>query len=536
MNKLRVLARLALLVTLAIGLVPMGGSQVMASPPLNPTGANLLANGDFDQSSFYWRPTNHFVGGMWYEWWVGGEMPEFIDGGHPHHSQCYPVPTTGSCESNYNHSQGYIRWGVPFVAGVYQPVPVVACTTYRFTAYNRNDDWYYHPKVGIDPTGWRPTELHGAPPDNCPPDSQTPCPNPSLDQNHPFPSTMIWSPEFEHTPLTWASQSITAEATAMTVTVWTYVAPDSNSGFSRSAYWDYTSLVQVPPANGKLIAEGTLPAADGSITNVTTQTTALRATLGWKTGQPALTQVLYHYVGDANMPSPPPIANVVSAYEFSTAIGYTPSTDHQARLPSLRPTSLYDYVILARKLVGNSCQTSVYTGRLSTTDMLVPQGALPAPSSDITGLTILPFEHSAYVIWQSAKPSYSQVLYHYAGPITPTILPTLTQQVFLPIAAVASTQDSTLNYEFRTVPITTFTTLHIIQLTGLQTDSVYSAVAVSAWTEGDADEVAVSSRADFRTAYTPTQASVPSRTQLAEQLQACLSGGKALDACVEKAK
>ena len=128
------------------------------------------------------------------------------------------------------------------------------------------------------------------------------------------------------------------------------------------------------------------------------------------------------------------------------------------------------------------------------------------------------------------------MLYHYAEPIAPTILPTLTQQVFLPIVAVASAQDSTLNYEFRTVPITTFTTLHIIQLTGLLTDSGYSVVAVSAWTEGDTDKVAVSSRADFRTAYTPTQASVPSLTQLAEQLQACLSGGKALDACVEKAK
>jgi hypothetical protein len=498
-------------------------------------GTNLLQNGDFDAMAMYWRPTNHYVGGMWYEWWVDPNLPEFINGGSIHHNSCYPPPAPGkTCADEHNKSQGYIRWGGPYVAGVLQPVAVTACTYYRFQAYNRNDDTNYHAKIGIDPWGWQQPMKGPRPPDNCPPDGRSPCPDPSFGNISEIPSTIVWSPEFNQAAFTWGTQSVTTEALSPTITVWTYAAPEE--GGSLSTYWDYMSLVQASPPNGKLIADGTLPAPDGSIGYVVTQTTALRATLNWKTSQPALTQVLYHYVGDANMPSPPPIETQVSNYESSTAIGSGLATDHQARLPNLRPMSLYDYVILARKLVGNNCQTSVLTGRFSTTDMLVPQGALPAPSSDITGLTILPFEHSAYVIWQSAKPSYAQVLYHYAGPITPTILPTQTQHVFLPIVFAATIQDSTLNYEFRTAPITTFTTLHIVQLTGLYTDSVYSAVAVSAWTEGDVDMVAVSSRAGFRTAYTPTQMNVPSLTQLAEQLQACLSGGKALDTCVEKVR
>ncbi len=516
---------------------PVNGGEAAASglpessTSMQANDVNILPNGNLDQGAFYFRPTNHYVASQWFEWWVDPNLPEFIDGRS--HYICYPPPSAGrTCYDDKNKSQGYIRWGAPYIAGIYQPVQVTACAYYRFEAYNRNDGNYYNPKVGIDPTGWQLPIKGERPPNNCPPDGASICPDPSLSSVNDLPSTLVWSPPFDHAAYTWASQSVTAEALSNTITVWTYAAPDQAG--SLSTYWDYMSLVQAPPPSGKLITGVTLPAPDGLITNVTTQTTALRATLNWKTGQPALSQVLYHYVGEANMPAPPPITTTVSAYESASDISYTPSTDHSMRLPNLRPMSLYDYVILARRLVGNNCQTSVYTGRLSTTDMLVPQGALPAPSSDIIGLTVLPFEHSAYVIWQSAESSYAQVLYHYAGPITPTIPPTMTQQVFLPIVSVASFQDSTSNYEFRTVPITTFTTLHIVQLTGLQPDSNYTAVAISAWTEGDLDQVAVSDRASFRTAYVPTLAVEElSPLRLAEQLQACLPT-KSLEVCVSQ--
>ena len=125
----------------------------------------------------------------------------------------------------------------------------------------------------------------------------------------------------------------------------------------------------------------------------------------------------------------------VADFESFTLVDSAASTSHSARLANLRPTSIYDYAILARRVVGSACQTSVVTGRFSTTDVLVPAGALPAPSSDIVGPVIKPHDaQSVYVIWQSSQPSYAQVLYHHV--VTSTIDPTLTNRVYLPIVQV----------------------------------------------------------------------------------------------------
>jgi len=60
-------------------------------------------------------------------------------------------------------------------------------------------------------------------------------------------------------------------------------------------------------------------------------------------------------------------------------------------------------------------------------------------------------------------------------------------------------------------------------------------VAVSAWSEGDQDKVAVSGRLSFSTASTSVlSAASVGPNQLAEQLQACLADGKKLDACVNE--
>jgi len=219
--------------------------------------------------------------------------------------------------------------------------------------------------------------------------------------------------------------------------------------------------------------------------------------------------------------------------EFSTTITSDANTAHSARLPNLRPQSAYDYAILSRKVVGGSCQTTAVTGRFFTTDTMVPAGPLPAPDGNITHLTILPFETSAYVIWQSSVPSYGQVLYHYTGPVTPTIYPTMTNQIYLPLIMAVPSSGSTSDYEFRS-PIGAQSTLHIILLSGLQRDSVYSAVAISAWSSGDQDTVAASARKAFRTATTPTLAATADPDQLIGKLQACVSGGKTLAGCTEE--
>ena len=527
---------------------PMPANEVKAVAPEPPEPAlsdqatavtNLLVNGDMDQLGFYWRPTNHFVANGWYEWFWADAIPEFLDGGIKYHNACYPLPPAGKiCVDDMgNSSQGYIKWGAAYMAGIYQPVSVAPCTLYQFTAYNRNDSNNYHPKVGIDPTGQVLPPY--VPPDgdrlplNCPPDGHSKCPNPGLHTRSDLPPNIVWSPEFDHAGETWAAQSVTVEALSTTISVWTYAAPDNVGSPSRSTYWDAASLIQVQSASSLLT--GTLPAPSPSfITGVTSSTTAIRANLSWQTSQAAVTQILYHWVGDAAMTLVPPPVTSVSDFESFTPVDIAAATAHSVRLANLRPTSIYDYAILARRMVGSTCQTAVVTGRFNTTDALVPAGALPAPSSDIVGPVIKPHDpQSVYVIWQSPKASYAQVLYHYIAP--PTIAPTMTNHIYLPIIRNSAGTDFTTNYELRTSPEFTATTLHVIEVTGLLTDSQYTAVALSAWSEGDQDKVAVSKRVSFSTESTSLlRAASIGPDQLVEQLQACLAEGKELDACVNE--
>ncbi len=546
LRKAFLIAAVLSLLVLATHPWPANGVGAMAPEPPGPSlsaqataATNLLANGNMDDLNipFYWRPPNHYVAGMWYEWFWTGAIPEFLDGGIKYHNACYPPPPGGKIcvDDMHNSSQGYIRWGAPYIAGIYQPVTAVPCALYQFEAYNANDFTQAHPKVGIDPTGQVLPPY--VPPDgdtlplNCPPTGHSKCPNPGIDSLSELPPHIVWSPELEHTG--WAAISVTAEALATTISVWTYVAPDPVGSPSRSTYWDAASLVQVQSPSSRLLT-GTLPAPSPSfITGVTSSTTAIRANLSWQTSQPAVTQVLYHRVGSTEMTMTTPVTSVAD-FESFTPVESAASTAHSVRLANLSPTSIYDYAILARRVVGGACQTAVITGRFNTTDALVPAGALPAPSSDIVGPVIMPHDaQSVYVIWQSAKASYAQVMYHHV--VTSTVPITMANRVYLPIIQSAGGTDSTTNYELRTSPEFTATTLHVIEVTGLLTNSQYSAVAVSAWSEGDQDKVAVSGRVSFSTdSRSVLRAASVGPDQLAEQLQACLATGKRLDACVNE--
>lgn len=335
-----------------------------------------LVNGDFDLGVFYWRPTNHYVAWPWFEWW-GNFMtiPEFIDGGHPHHNVCYPVPLAGqSCFVNTtgteNHSQGYIRYGATYIAGIYQPVSgVTPCTLYKFEMYNRNDAWNYHPKVGIDPTGWQITNLGNSGPDNCPPDGQSRCPDPYIGA---FPGTMIWSPEFDHAPYTWARGSVTAEAVGDTISVWTYAAPEVAG--SMSTYWDAGTLTQVPFPNGKLPNPGTWTPS-GFVYDVSAVTGTTTLTITWKTQAPASTQVRYEIV-----PYQPPISSTIlislsertylpivakgpnpTNFTRYTVLNTAPTTQHQAVITGIQPNDTVMFVPLSRRPLNTACTTETYT-------------------------------------------------------------------------------------------------------------------------------------------------------------------------------
>jgi hypothetical protein len=372
--------------------------QAQAAP-----GDNLLINGDFDQLGFYWRPTNHYVGGMWYEWWGNyNAIPEFIDGGHPHHNECYPKPADGRCHDSsvidYNNSsQGYIRMGAPFIAGVYQQITenIVPCTPYTFEMWNRNDSASYGARVGIDSTGWVITRLGDSGPDNCPPDGKSRCPDPYIGGDHGFPSTTIWSTPSYHKEFTWAPLSVTVEAASDTLSVWTYAAPSSSG--SLSTYWDNGSLVQVPFPDGRLPEPATW-VPSGFISQPTTSFANNTLTIQWETQDLASTQVWYT-IQEASEPVTTATAYsntvympIISKFQiprsYMTALDTTPTLQHQVTITGLESMKSVTFVALSRHSLGTSCATetselmkvSLSTGETTILDMTTMERLLPTPT------------------------------------------------------------------------------------------------------------------------------------------------------------
>jgi hypothetical protein len=388
-----VVAILSLLI-LAAGSQPVSGSQTEAAPPGPSTpsapavATNLLVNGDFDQVGFYWRYPNHYVAGGWFEYWVGRNLPEFIDGGSIYHNSCYPIPPNGICGNN--HSQGYIRWGAPYIAGIYQLVPATPCASYNFSGWVRNDQSNYHPKVGIDVKG---TQLPFPDQDytshNCPPNGNSPCPNPSLQTLADMPQTIVWGPEFFNAPaFTWTNGSVTAEALSTTMGVWTFVAPEDcpDCSPSRSTYWDYASLVQVIPTT--LSPDGRIPAPDGKISGLTVTPLATTAQIQWTTSQPAFGQVFYRlhppapscigtaclcpgttcFVYTVYLPLIVRGPGTVNDFTFKTVPTTVPLTHPTVSLTGLEAGKAYDFVVMSRAFTSGACVSSVSsTGTFTTT-------------------------------------------------------------------------------------------------------------------------------------------------------------------------
>ncbi len=475
---------------LAILLLSVGfraGPPPSSPPPWNRPravlqGENLLVNGDMDQLAFYWRPTNHYVAGQWFEWWADRfHIPEYIDGGIPFHDVCYPPPPEGkSCADVNNHSQGYIRWGDPFAAGIYQPVHgTIPCVLYKFEIYNRNDSDNYHPRVGIDPTGWVITRLGNSPPDNCPPDGRSRCPDPYVGDDHGFPPTIIWSEERDHAPFTWAPISLTVEALATTISVWTHAGPDS--GVSHSAYWDNGSVVQVPFPDGRLPApESWTPS--GFIQDV--RVAALGdAIVTWKTGGPASTQVWYEITPAGATPGAP-------TYPRATSLDVTPATTHRAVINDLRAGETLSLVALSRRLDGGRCVTEVSEPvRITLPERIPPETWTPSPV--ITNVQARMVLDRLVVTWETPDvPATTQVWYTVvpAPPsLTQTLMVTFTQ--YLPLIATAHEP----TYEATTPLDLQRSTTHYAFIDGLQEGDTVRLVAVSAYFEDESRIVAVAS-------------------------------------------
>jgi len=335
---------------------------------------NLLINGNMDELSFYPRPKNHYIAGMWYQWfWTAPHrIPEFIDGGSPYHQVCHPIPEDGNCANEGNHSQGYILWsGLNFTAGIYQSVPVTPCQMYEFQAYARNDLSTYRSKVGIDPHGTMMPPY--VPPDgddlpnNCPPDGTSACPNPGVSDPSALPSTITWSAESSPVALTWVSQTVTTEALSDTITVWTYTAASSESP-SQSAYWDNASLKPAPFPENRLPSPTSWATTD-FITQVTVLQEAGVITVSWETLEPAFGQVWYEHTQTHPTTTPaaslytnyiPLVTRNYRPYPYHATPDTTPTLTHTATITGLASGDKLTIAILSRHHMTDTCTTEVY--------------------------------------------------------------------------------------------------------------------------------------------------------------------------------
>lgn len=368
-------------------------------------GPNLLENPYFDAPGFYFRFPNSLVAPMWFRWDVTrpdgpNPIPEFIDGGSPYHNACYPEPSPGGLcfdMNPRNRSQGYIKMGGPYIAGVWQPVPATPCLDYQFAGYVRTDSSGYRPKVGIDPTGWRMPPKTDPNPDldyNCPPDGHSLCPKEHFSYESDMPASIVWSAPYAYDPptppITWRGPvSITTEALSTTMTVWTFTAPDQSG--SQSTYWDSMFLYQVPKQT--LLPNGLIPTPDGTIQPAVTPGRDT-AQIEWSTSRPAFDQVFYRV--HLTVPPPPctgtaclcpdpgtvciihsqylPIVRndphpvSVNDYAYHTDPTSLMATTHSPTLTGLEPGTVYDYVAVSRSFNNGACIPSVSaTGVFTTT-------------------------------------------------------------------------------------------------------------------------------------------------------------------------
>lgn len=429
---------------------------------------NLLINGDIDDAAypFYWRPTNHFVAGMWYEWWAGDQLPEFIDGGHPHHNNCYPAPPPGGlCHAYGNHSQAYIRYGGYFVAGVYQIVHnVTPCAFYRFEAYNTNEYEGMRAKVGIEPTGWQlPILTKANPPQNCPPTGSSKCPDPRIDSEAVFPATMVWSPVTEDQ--LWHPLSVSAEALSSTITVWTYAATRGDK-VSHSAYWDYMTLTQSAYPGASLPTPQSWNSTYIQSMNVTFVLD--KAVVTWITAEPTYGQVWYTHNPADN-----------STYTSFSAVEPFPTTHHLIEIEGIQEAG--DTVLvaaLARRASGGQCVTEALA-QTATSPEKRDQGLTTwQPSPIFKNVTATRTGSSVQVSWDTTISTTTQLWYTVLDPPTPPVSGTmlLGDTIFFPIVVVNRHQ-----YPYATTYKLTPLTHHSATITGLAADQTVHFVAAASY-------------------------------------------------------
>lgn len=344
-----------ILISILIGGLGAGTSGRVGAAPDAPQ-AGSLHNPGFDNHKWYefndryypkwlpgsWVPDDDVVNGpqSWRLWYMRGKplVKSFSEGG---------IVQTGESVVLRTYD-GNIQEG-----GLYQTVYDVApCLYYTFQMYalSRPDDDVSDKtavfKVGIDQTGWAP--------------------DPASDPAFPgyYPGTIVWGESHDYKYPTFGMLSVSAEAHANKITVFTYAY--LYGGTKHAAVWDTGSLVESTPA--MLHAPSSLPSPGG----VTGVSSALigggQAQISWQTaGHPAVSQVYYRLLpqGGAQTNYPHKIYfPLITAYSLNkdwtaSPINKTPSETHWVTLSGLLSGRSYEYIAVSRGLDYGQCVTWV---------------------------------------------------------------------------------------------------------------------------------------------------------------------------------
>jgi hypothetical protein len=334
-------------------LITMLGIGHSVTRPTEALSDNLLLNGNFDELPFDWYYPNHFVARGWERWWIHGTvLPEYDDVAKPGGVRVNTYVDGG-------HAQVYFKWGNTYTAGIFQVVNgLTPCRLYELTMYARThtlDGAHPGSRIGLDPLGERLT------------------PDGSVKDMTPLKRT-VWSRE-QTALFVWEELSVTAEPLGNSLTAILHASPvpGSDAVHYFDTYWDAGALRETTYADGRL--PGPTQLTTSFINDVTPITSPTSLTIIWNLSDIAGTQVWYNIVPPSTPPTPitstfqinfsayMPIVARGIPFNFpqQTALDYTAGPAHSATIADLSSGETVFYVVVARRLVGNTCVTE-YAG------------------------------------------------------------------------------------------------------------------------------------------------------------------------------
>ncbi len=243
--------------------------------------------------------------------------------------------------------------------GLYQTIyDVVPCLQYTFQIYALSRPADSVPdktavlKAGIDQVGWAP--------------------DPATDPAFPgyYPSTIVWGEAHDYKYPNWGLLSVSAEALANKITVYTYGY--LFGGTQHSSIWDTASLNETTPA--VIHPFNTLP-APGGITGPSIAVGSNQVQITWQTpGHAAVGQIYYQLEPQARIPTNyahkiylPLVATNAPKTWMVSPLDKISTESHAILLTGLLPGRTYSYIVVSRGLDNGQCATWVSSPQTFTT-------------------------------------------------------------------------------------------------------------------------------------------------------------------------